>query len=170
MKLECERASIGEIDEIKNIYTEAQQLMEAEGNPQWPKGFPDRDDLREAIYGGVLYAVRCDGTLAAVFSAMTHDGDYDEIEGKWLTEGSEYLAVHRVAVKSDMRGRGIAKFIVTECAPSLAREFAKGSIRMDTHRLNVPMRSLLEKCGFSECGRVTKIRDDTERIAYEKLL
>ena len=41
---------------------------------------------------------------------------------------------------------------------------------MDTHIMNLPMRSLLTSQGFTECGTITLIRDCSTRIAYERLL
>ncbi len=170
MDLEFEKTQIKELAGVMEIYREAQEFMEENGNPQWPKGFPDEDDLRGAIYGGILYSVHSHGELVAVFSAMSNDNNYDEIEGKWLSDGHHYLAVHRVAVRADMRGNGIAKYILKAAAEDLARSMGKTSIRMDTHVKNIPMRSLLKACGFTECGRVSLIRDDTERLAFEKIL
>ena len=33
-------------------------------------------------------------------------------EGKWLTEGNNYLTIHRMAVSSDLRRKGIASLMV----------------------------------------------------------
>ncbi len=162
-------ADISQLDEILNIYRNAQEYMEAQGNPQWQKGFPDENDIRGGIYGGILYTVRAEGEIVAVFSAVNHDGNYDEICGEWLTAGN-YLAVHRVAVREDYRGKGAAKYIVDVAAEEIAKSRGKGSIRMDTHEKNIPMRSLLLSHGFTECGFVSLIRDDTERIAFEKII
>ncbi|MCD8308028.1 MAG: GNAT family N-acetyltransferase [Clostridia bacterium] len=170
MDLEFEKTQIKELKGVIEIYSEAQAFMEANGNPQWPKGFPDVTDLQEAIYGGILYSVHSHGDLVAVFSAVTSDNNYDEIDGAWLTTGHRYLAVHRVAVREDMRGNGIAKYIIKAAAPDLARSLGKTSIRMDTHEKNIPMRHLLKECGFTECGKVSLIRDDSIRLAYEKVL
>lgn len=160
-------ADISELEGIMEIYSAAQAFMEKNGNPQWPKGFPDRVDITGGILGGILYSVHSDGKLAAVFSAVNYDGDYDEIDGRWLTDGN-YLAVHRVAVAESCRGSGAAKFIVGTAAEEIARSRGRESIRMDTHEKNAPMRSLLEKQGFTQCGTVRLYRDLSSRIAFEK--
>ena len=143
--------------------------MAEHGNPQWAKGFPDENDVRGGIYGGILYCVVANCEIAAVFAVVNHDGNYDEIEGKWLTEGN-YLAVHRVAVSEKYRGLGAAKFVVGYAAEELARVRGRKSIRIDTHEMNKPMRSLLSSQGFTECGIVYVSRDYSQRIAYEKIL
>lgn len=169
MEFKYAKADISCLNEIMRIYESAQAFMERNGNPQWQKGFPDENDIRGGIYGGILYAVRAEGGTVAVFSAVNHESNYDEIDGEWLTKGN-YLAVHRVAVREDFRGKGAAKYIVNVAAPEIARTRGRGSIRMDTHEKNMPMRCLLQSQGFHECGMIYLFRDNTQRIAFEKVL
>lgn len=169
MEFDYVKAEITMLDEIMEIYRQAQAYMEESGNPQWQKGFPDENDIRGGILGGILYVVRIEGAIAAVFSAVNHESNYDRIDGKWLTDGN-YLAVHRVAVGDKFRGMGAAKYIVKFAAGEIARSRTRGSIRMDTHELNIPMRCLLESCGFTECGKISVFRDDSERLAFEKII
>lgn len=162
------QAQLQDLDEIMNIYVQAQEFMESQGNPQWPKGFPNRMDTTGGIYGGVMYVVCDDQTICGAFSVLIHDEDYDEIAGEWLTEGN-YLAVHRVAVAKEYRGKGVAKFIL-QCSEQLAHQMSRGSLRFDTHEKNIPMLSLLDSNGFTRCGYITLMRDDTFRIAFEKVI
>jgi hypothetical protein len=43
-----------------------------------------------------------------------------------------------------------------------------GNIRIDTHRDNVPMLSLLDKSGFERCG-IIYLKNGDERIAFQKI-
>ncbi len=169
MEFDYIKADLSMLDGIMKIYGGAQEFMEARGNPQWQKGFPDKNDIKGGILGGILYAVRYEGELVAVFSAVNHESNYDEIEGEWLTDGN-YLAVHRVAVRVDFHGKGAAKYIVNVAATEIAHSRGRTSIRMDTHEKNIPMLGLLRSQGFTECGFVTLTRDDTERVAFEKII
>lgn len=168
MEFEYKIADVSALDEIIDIYRTAQSFMESNGNPQWGKGFPSSDDILGGILGGIIYTVLCGGEIAAVFSVAHYDIDYDEINGSWLTEGN-YLAVHRVAVAEKFRGKGAAKFIIKSAA-EIARSLRRGSLRLDTHEKNIPMRSLLTSQGFTQCGTIRLIRDDTTRIAFEKTI
>lgn len=163
------KAEIRDLGDIMKIYGQAQKFMSEHGNPQWPKGFPDENDIKGGIYGGILYLVIDGGNTAAVFSAVNHEGNYDEIEGDWLTRGN-YLALHRVAVAEEYRGKGAAKFILLHAGEELARARGRTSLRLDTHEKNYPMQGLLKSCGFSPCGVVHIYRDDTARLAFEKIL
>ena len=169
MKLAYRKAKIEDLNEAMRIYADAQSFMEANGNPQWPAGFPGKVDVTGGILGGILYTVTYDGEIAAVFSAMNYDGDYDEIEGEWLTSGN-YLAVHRVAVSDKFRGKGAAKYILETAAPDIARKRGRGSIRMDTHEKNAHMQGVITGRGFTRCGVIHLMRDGSSRAAYEKLI
>ena len=169
MQFNYRKATIEDLDEVMRIYTSAQAFMEAHDNPQWPKGFPDRNDIKCGIFGGILYVVTAENEIAGVFSAVGYDRDYDNIQGAWLTNG-KYLAVHRVATAEKFRGKGGAKYIVNFAAVDIAKMRKCKSVRMDTHEKNLPMRSILSSQGFTECGIVTLMRDDTPRIAFEKIL
>lgn len=162
-------AKISRLDEIVAIYSSAQRFMAENGNPQWGKGFPNENDIREGIFGGVLYTVTVNDQIAAVFSVLNFDENYVEIDGKWLTDGN-YIAVHRVAVAENFKGTGAAKYILEVAAPQLAHSRGRSSIRIDTHEKNAPMLGLLKRLNFVRCGIVRLLRDDTLRIAFEKIL
>lgn len=162
-------AELSELNKIMEIYVSAQKFMEHNGNPQWPAGFPGKVDVTGGILGGILYTVTYGGEIAAVFSAMNYDGDYDEIEGEWLTSGN-YLAVHRVAVSDKFRGKGAAKYILETAAPDIAKKRGRGSIRMDTHEKNAHMHGVITGRGFTRCGVIHLMRDGSSRAAYEKLI
>ena len=57
MNFSYRKATIAEAKEIIEIYASAQAYMEAHGNPQWVKGFPDANDIRGGIFGGILFCV-----------------------------------------------------------------------------------------------------------------
>ncbi|MDE6598115.1 MAG: GNAT family N-acetyltransferase [Clostridia bacterium] len=169
MNYEYRKADGSALNGIMEVYRDAQRFMESNGNPQWQKGFPSEDDVRGGIFGGLIYVVLSGGEIAAVFSAVDYDRDYDEISGKWLTEGNNYLAVHRVAVSDKFRGHGAAKFVINAAA-EIASSRGKTSLRFDTHEKNIPMRTLLKTQGFTECGTIQLFRDETSRIAFEKII
>ena len=169
MNYEYRKAGGADLKDIMIIYRDAQRFMEKNGNPQWERGFPSEEDVQGGIFGGIIYVVTANGQIAAVFSAVDHDRDYDEICGSWLADGNNYLAVHRVAVSDKFRGLGAAKFAIS-AATEIALSRGKAGLRFDTHEKNIPMRTLLTSQGFSECGTVRLFRDDTSRIAFEKLI
>ncbi|MFR8832132.1 MAG: GNAT family N-acetyltransferase, partial [Eggerthella lenta] len=80
--------------------------------------------------------------------------------------------VHRVAVASDGKNRGAATFLLAR-AEELARANGSASVRIDTHPGNAPMRKLLAKAGYEQCGIIYIAHAEggtPERIAYERLV
>lgn len=87
------------------------------------------------------------------------------IEGKWLQDNA-YIVVHRIAIRNDQKGKGLAKIIIDE---GLKLYPKKPSIRMDTHDDNLSMQRFLIKYGFEYCGTIYLENKETRR-AYEKIL
>ena len=148
----------GDIAAIKALFCLAREFMAEQGNPQWRDGYPYDDVVQNFVSGGNFRILDIGGKVAAVYSVFDSDGEYDDIEGRWLTDGEDvknknYLAVHTLAVSPLYRGQGLAKAAFRE-AEEEARLKCKNSIRMDTHIKNLPMQRLLASQGFTYCGTI----------------
>lgn len=118
-----------------------------------------------------------DRIVATAMIGFSGERDYDRIEeGSWLTSCTSerpcYGVVHRVAVASDGKNRGAATFLLAR-AEELARANGSASVRIDTHPGNAPMRKLLAKAGYEQCGIIYIAHAEggtPERIAYERLV
>ena len=158
-------AAYADVDEILRLYEQAREYFRANGIPQWLDGKPDYDDVFGDIDDGISYVAAENGRIAAVFACdFFEDMRYPSLlGGSWLN-GDEYAGLHRVAVNSGLKRRGIGseivKFVLTRC-------FENGvfNIRCDTHPKNAPMRGMLEKNGFCKCGRFY-LANGEERVAY----
>lgn len=165
------RSEKKDIDRIMIILGEARLRMGQLGIDQWQYGYPSRDIIKDDIVSGYSYTVReeKDGEIYGTFFLKTGgEPTYNEIfEGAWLTDG-EYVALHRIAVCNEKRGTGMAdkivEFICNECV-----KWGVGSIRVDTHRGNLPMQKLLARSGFHYCG-IIYLSTGEERLAYEKVI
>ena len=127
---------------------------------------------------GRSYVVEADDRIVATaMIGFSGERDYDRIEeGSWLTSCTSerpcYGVVHRVAVASDGKNRGAATFLLAR-AEELARANGSASVRIDTHPGNAPMRKLLAKAGYEQCGIIYIAHAEggtPERIAYERLV
>ena len=146
--------------DIMEIYAAARAFMKTAGNPtQWGDSFPYEDIVQKDIELQQSYVVEMDGRVQAVFAMIPGiDPTYLEIEGAWLND-EPYAAVHRVASRGEVKGIAsqVLAWAMEQC----------GNIRIDTHDDNLPMQRVLEKNGFTKCGRIW-IEDGTPRIAYQK--
>ena len=163
-------ASYSDIDGIVALYDAARRYFADAGIPQWQVGGPDADSAFADVEDGICYVVvspagALEGTFVLDFSG---EPAYDRLtEGEWSASG-EYAALHRVAVAPDCKGRGIGGEMVA-FAEARCRDAGVEALRGDTHELNAPMRRMLEKNGFSLCGRL-RYPVAGERLAYEKIL
>jgi len=157
-----------DLDEIMCILGEARETIGRLGIDQWQYGYPSRAIIKEDMGHGRSYVVEDEDGICAVFS-LIEDGEptYRKIySGQWLCEGRPYLALHRIAIRVNKRGRGIAGEIIQYIADKAARE-NYATIRVDTHHGNIPMRKMLEKNGFFYTG-IIYLSNGEERVAYEK--
>lgn len=156
------KAQLKDMDDILLLLEEGRQIMRQTGNlTQWSEGYPKTDMILRDIQSEGGYLVKDeDGTCLAYFAFLKGpDPTYSYIyEGQWMDLGTPYHVLHRLAKRRD------AKDIFT-AVMEFMRERAK-SIRVDTHEKNPIMRHLMEKNGFTYCGKII-CSDDTERLAYQ---
>lgn len=148
--------------DILEIYAAARSFMKASGNPtQWGDTFPPEDLIRADIRQGLGYVCEVDGRVQAVFAMIPgEDPTYQVIQGAWLND-APYCAVHRVASRGEVKG------MATQILEWALEQ--QGNIRIDTHDDNLPMQRVLEKNGFTKCGRIW-VEDGTPRVAYQRTL
>lgn len=148
-----------DIKRIIEIYDIAKDFMRKSGNlNQWTNGYPGESDVLNDIKNNNLYVIELDNKIEAVFAMLdTPEPTYKVIEGSWITN-NEYMTIHRIA------STGVIKNVF-----SLATDFAlkhKKTVRVDTHKDNIPMQRAILKRGYKYCGIITLKSGDT-RLAYE---
>ena len=160
-----------DIDRVMVILGEARQSIGKLGIDQWQYGYPTRDIIKDDVVKGFSYVVRQeeDGEIFATFCLKEdEEPTYKEIyDGAWLNKG-ESFALHRIAICNVLRGKGMAdkiiEFIIQKC-----RDNHIPSVKVDTHKGNLPMRKMLERNGFVYCG-IIHLTTGEERVAYEKIV
>ena len=156
---------------MQALFAGARERMRSGGNPdQWGERKPYPDDTHEDISLGRAYLlVDPDGAageriLGTFVFYVGEDPNYRQIDGAWLDD-APYGVIHRIA--GDGRTKGILKAAV-EFARERSAILRAASLRIDTHERNLPMRHLLQKYGFQECG-VIRLADGSPRLAYQIL-
>ena len=150
-----------DIDAVMALYDIGRQTMRNTGNTeQWTGGYPHRHMIEEDVRLGRSYVYEEDGVLQAVFALIWgEDPTYRSIDGAWLSDTVPYGTIHRIASRGEVPGLG--SWCINWCLELC------GSIRIDTHESNLPMRRTLEKLGFTYCGTIL-CDDGTPRRAYQK--
>lgn len=167
--LRFRRGEIADLDRVMELVSDAQAWFAKLGIDQWQDGYPTRELISSDILGEINYIVECNGVIAST-AVISFDGEptYAKIKGKgWINE-NRYAVVHRIAVADEFRRKGIAREILYY-VEELCAERGVTDIRIDTHRDNRAMRSLLKKMGYMHCGRIT-LTSGAYREAYQKVL
>ena len=152
---------------IDLIFDEAKAYLKSKGIDQWQNGYPNASTVYEDIETDTSYVLKDnDEVIGTMRFLIDTDPDYIDIDGQWLSDG-EYGVIHRIAISNDHKGKGYAS-VLLDHSIALCKEYGVHSLRIDTHEMNLSMRSFLKKHGFVECG-IVYIRKVDRRIAYEYL-
>jgi ribosomal protein S18 acetylase RimI-like enzyme len=163
------KGKMGDVERIMELVADAQNWFMEQGVDQWQDGYPTQDIILSDIVDNENYIVEYNSIIASTFVvSFAGEPTYEKIKGKgWLNQNS-YAVVHRIAVAGECRRKGVAKEILY-FVEELCAERGISDIRIDTHRDNRAMRSLLKKMGYSHCGRIT-LTSGAYREAYHKEL
>ena len=139
----------------------------------WQGSYPGAEGFEEDIRQGACYVLLYGETAAGVFTVTAPGEPYYDAEltdGRW--HGAEYAVLHRNLVDAKYAGTGMADREM-EFVEQVAREKGARSIRLLTHKKNLPMKRLLAKHGYRYCGNV-ELRPEPglsgSRQAFEKVL
>lgn len=164
------KAAEQDIPAVLSLWENAKIFMKEQGLPQWQQGYPALPEAQQDIALQRLWLIEEDGAPLAAFVFDTlPDPSYASLaEGGWRIPGP-YGALHRIAVAPEARGKGVGRAAAAHCR-SLCARLGLPALRVDTHPDNRPMRTMLEKAGFTHCGLlylVDGLEAGSPRVAYE---
>ncbi|MCK9470737.1 MAG: GNAT family N-acetyltransferase [Bacilli bacterium] len=169
------KAKIEEVQEINKVIDDAKALFKQKGSTQWQDldGYPNVKTLTEDIIKDTLYVKEMENKIVGVVAISKEiEKAYDKIyEGKWLND-EPYYVVHRLAVKKEYYGKGIARELM-DFSDNVALNDGVFNIKVDTMENNTIMTNLLTKCGYVNCGVIYLLRKDVldkRRLAFQKVL
>lgn len=171
--IECRNAVESDLDAMEAILTHAKGLLAQRRIDQWNSNYPSREDFLSDIACETCYVLTCDGVVSAFFTltGMPEDSYAAITDGKWGSD-QPYTTLHRCAVDKQWQGSGLSDRIIRECE-RLTLNMGRQILRVDTHKKNKAMQSLLNRCGFQFRGNIlvnAPDGHDPRRKAYEKIL
>jgi len=155
------RSTPADMATIQDIYAAARDFMRGSGNgTQWKDDYPPAEFVvRDCTADGHGYVCEEGGRVLGVFYFhIEEEPTYAHIDGAWPND-EPYGVVHRIAVRRDTKGVGThcLQWALAQC----------GNLRIDTHRDNAPMLTLLRKLGFAYCGVVWVHEGTSARVAFQ---
>jgi GNAT superfamily N-acetyltransferase len=159
------RANNRDIEAIMGIISDAQAALRELGIDQWQGGYPTAEIIERDIESNAGY-VYVEDNIVVGYAAIVLTGEiaYKQIdEHVWGTR-EDYVVVHRLCVGKDFTRKGIALSLMRK-AKELAIEAGYSGFRIDTHRGNVRMLSMMDRLGFEYRGIIHY--DSGERLAYD---
>jgi ribosomal protein S18 acetylase RimI-like enzyme len=159
-------ATYNDIESILSIVRSAQLSLKELGIDQWQDGYPSKGVIVEDITQGVGYVICSDAGAVVGYEAIVLTGEeaYNQIADETWNTPDSYVVVHRLCVSGDCRRCGVAQELMAYAA-KYAVENGVNAFRIDTHKGNVRMLSLLHKLGFKYVGVVRY--DSGEREAFD---
>lgn len=167
--MKFQKGTLAYLAEIMPIIAAAQEYFRANKIDQWQNGYPNEETIRADIEMGNSYVLCKDGKVVGT-AALVFGGEpnYKKIyEGNWISS-EEYGALHRIAIRNEFKGKGLAELIIKEME-KICLERGIFSLRVDTHQDNLSMQKMLNKNGFQYCG-IIFVADGSPRLAFEKVL
>lgn len=161
------KATFIEIPAIWEILQQAIQQRKQDGSDQWQNGYPNEQVIHNDISNGNGY-VLVDNNIIIAYVAIIFgiEPAYNDIKGKWLTNG-DYLVIHRVATLNTVKRKGVASRLFRMIEDLCVKEKVY-SIKVDTNFDNIPMLKIFDKLGYVYCGEVLLM--GAPRKAYEKVI
>lgn len=161
------KATLSDAPKIWQILQDAIEQRRRDGSDQWQNGYPNAQSIQDDIADGIAHVlVEKNQILAYAAILFGIEPAYNDIKGKWLTEG-DYVVLHRVATSEEAKGRGVATQLF-RMIENMAIQQNVFSIKVDTNFDNIPMLKIFDRLGYTYCGEV--FLSGAPRRAYEKVL
>ena len=162
-----------DLPKVMVITAAAKKLLKGNGSLQWQQGYPNEETFTSDIQKGNLYGLYEDNELMG-YGAYILGKDLNdvEIDGKWeIPANDKDMAIHRVAVDENSHGKKYGVKIL-EYGIKYAKKFGCLTVKVDTHKKNIPMQKCITKSGFIYRGVVKILTEklDFLRLAYEIVL
>ena len=160
------KTTFTDIETMMAIFAHARAFMAEQGNPdQWgSRKWPPRELILQDVEQGKSYVCEHEGRIVGTFffdCGADIEPTYRTLEGGSWSSDQPYGVIHRIASAGIVQGLG--KFIIDWALRQCSY------LRIDTHKDNVVMRNLLEKCGFRYCGIIYVNNCTSPRMAYDNM-
>jgi GNAT superfamily N-acetyltransferase len=162
------RAKLSDIPSIMQVIADVVPAMRESGNYQWDNTYPNAVVFEEDIAFDQLWVAELDGDIAGVGAITTEQ--YPEYASVGMDINETAIVVHRLAVNTHYRGKGIAAALMQQAETEALRRGIK-TLRIDTNTANEATQKLFPKMGYVFAGEMgLSFRPGLRFYCYEKRL
>lgn len=141
-----------DIMNIMNIIKDVILRMNQQGIDQWDEVYPDIETIRKDLQEKCAFGYFIGDELSGYIS-INEDMPPEYNSLIWKIEQEQSLIVHRLIVKVQQQGKGIAKEIMS-FAEDYAKKIGYKAIRLDAFSKNPVSLKLYESNGYQKVGLV----------------
>jgi ribosomal protein S18 acetylase RimI-like enzyme len=164
--MQIRRAKMEDVAAIMALVRRVVPLMRASGNLQWDDAYPNDAVFQKDVEQEQLWVAEVDGQVAGL-AAITTDQSPEYAEVGWDLD-EDAIVVHRLAVDSEFRGKGIAAALMLQ-AEVVAADRGIQVLRVDTNTENDATQRLFPKLGYVLAGEISLgFRPGLRFRCYEK--
>ncbi len=133
---------------------------------QWDELYPTREIIEKDINDGHAFGFfHLNELRGYIVLNEEYSPEYNSLE--WTDKSGTALIVHRLSIKADCQGQGIAKQLMI-FAEDYAKKNNYSSIKLDAFLHNKAALRLYEKSGYTKVGTVTFRKGEFN--CYEKII
>lgn len=157
-------------------YQQASKNFAYQGIDQWQDNYPNASTFRKDLSEGNSYILEIIlgdkiETVGTMYFAMSQDLGYEGNNAHIWSNNLPYGVIHRIALADEFKEKGLSLCFFCYAARQAHRADIP-MFRIDTHRDNQIMQSLLQRLGFQNRGAIYFAREDSgvyiQRMAYDQ--
>ena len=127
-------AKLSDLDRVKEIAEACAEKMIEDNIFQWNEKYPSKEIFREDIKNNDLFVAWINSEIVGCIMLSSYKDDvYKNV--KWISEDSNNLYIHRLAVHPSFQKKGIARKMM-DYAEAYAKSKNHISVRLDTFSKN----------------------------------
>ena len=139
----------GDSSKILDAYLSSTRSMIDSGVDQWSFNYPNIHNIEKDIQSGISYVIEYSGKVGVIVLDEKEDDQYHKL--KWPYESQKPLIIHRLAVHSELQGKGIGKRLCV-FAEEVALKSGCDSIRLDAYSTNQASNKLYLGLGYKKAA------------------
>lgn len=140
------KASTLDLKQLYSITKSCAKHMIKNGIYQWNEVYPSKEVLQKDIELQQIWKLEENETIVGII-VLTEIEDKEYLNVKWLSESSNNLYIHRLAVHPNFQGKGYAQKLM-DFTENYAINNNYNSIRLDTFSQNKGNQKFYEKRNY----------------------